>query len=172
MQGCARFCKVLKYTYNAIWQFETNISYIYDIWYICVDKYSLCINKYILQFKQIHFALWTNTFCTWNKYILRFEQMPFVLETNTLVTGGTWPLAAASHWSDSSASDWSGLRYTVNTAPAGLDWKGFSWALYILQWKQMYFEMRENTLVSVFCIMREKKQTPLQWYWVFSAELS
>ena len=38
------------------------------------------------------------------------------IPTNTLVTGGAWPLAAASYWSVSSACDWSPLRYTVNTA--------------------------------------------------------
>ena len=37
------------------------------------------------------------------------------ISTNTLVTGGPWPVAAASYWSISSACDWSPLRYTVNT---------------------------------------------------------
>ena len=34
--------------------------------------------KYILQFRQIQFAIKTNIFCTLDKYILHFRQIHFV----------------------------------------------------------------------------------------------
>ena len=39
--------------------------------------------KYILQFGQIHFAMWTNTFSNLNKYICQFGQTHFAVCTNT-----------------------------------------------------------------------------------------
>ena len=104
-----------------------------------------------MRFEQIPFALETNTYCALNKYILRLKQI---------------------HWSPAAPDPWP--RPPIGRIPPHLigqgsdtqsilllqGWTGFSWALYILQWKQMYFEMRENTLVSVFCIMREEKKHP------------
>ena len=39
--------------------------------------------KFILQFWQIHFAIWTNTLCNLDRYILQFGQMQFAIQTNT-----------------------------------------------------------------------------------------
>ena len=35
----------------------------------------LNLNKYILEFAQIHFGIWTNTFWNLNKYIFEFGQI-------------------------------------------------------------------------------------------------
>ena len=36
---------------------------------------SVNLDKYILQFGQIHFAIWTNTFGNLDKYVLEFGQI-------------------------------------------------------------------------------------------------
>ena len=85
-------------------QILTNTSYNLDKHILQFD-----LNKYILRFEQIHFAIWTNTIYNWtnnlnivffsdndqttsnlnkyicnlNKYILRFEQINFAIWTNT-----------------------------------------------------------------------------------------
>ena len=41
------------------------------------------LNKYILKFGQIHFAIWTNTFGNLDKYILKLGQIHFIIWTNT-----------------------------------------------------------------------------------------
>ena len=40
-------------------------------------------DKYIWQFGQIHLAIWTNTFRNLDKYILQFGQIHFAIWTNT-----------------------------------------------------------------------------------------
>ena len=36
---------------------------------------SVNLDKYILQFGQIHFTIYTNTFYNWDKYSLQFRQI-------------------------------------------------------------------------------------------------
>ena len=36
------------------------------------------------QFGQIHFEIWTNTFCHLDKYILQFRQIDLAIWTNTI----------------------------------------------------------------------------------------
>ena len=38
---------------------------------------------FFLQFEQIYFAIWRNTFCYLNKYISQFGKIHFVIWTNT-----------------------------------------------------------------------------------------
>ena len=41
------------------------------------------LDKYILQFRQIHFIIWTNTFGNLDKYILQLGKIHSVIWTNT-----------------------------------------------------------------------------------------
>ena len=43
-----------------------------------------CIGQNILQSRQIHLSIWTNTFINLDKYILQFGQMHFVIWTNII----------------------------------------------------------------------------------------
>ena len=40
------------------------------------------LRRSVLLIGQIHFALWTNTFCALDKYILSFGKMQVVLQAN------------------------------------------------------------------------------------------
>ena len=42
---------------------------------------------YILQFGQIHLAIWTNTFLNLDKYIFKFRQIYFAISTSIFVLG-------------------------------------------------------------------------------------
>ena len=44
----------------------------------------LNLNKYILEFAQIHFGIWTNTYWNLDKYILKFGQIHIGIWTNTV----------------------------------------------------------------------------------------
>ena len=55
------------------------------------------LGKYILQFEQIHFAIWTNTFCNLNKCIVERVGWRSTLLPELAGARALWPLLAANY---------------------------------------------------------------------------
>ena len=90
-----RLCSVSKHR-----PLETRLSerYILELTVTgCPDKIRKLVSfnlldKYILQFGQIHFVIQTNTLCNSDKSILQFKQIHFAIQTNTFCSGREDPL--------------------------------------------------------------------------------
>ena len=60
-----------------------SLSICYTV-YMARERERDCIGQNILQSRQIHLSIWTNTFINLDKYILQFGQMHFVIWTNII----------------------------------------------------------------------------------------
>ena len=62
-----------------------------------------------LQFWQIHFVIWTNTFCNFDEYILQFRQIHFAKtrHTHSLCSGlGSWSIWIQYYWNIKINKNW------------------------------------------------------------------